>query len=60
MTTSGSPIEEDPAAANGYAIERTFYKLDGTKIDLKSLAQNQRVVVALKVTESQARYAQDC
>ncbi len=56
-TTSGSPVEEDPAAANGYAIERTFYKLDGTKTDLKSLAQNQRVVVALKVTELQARSA---
>ena len=58
MTTiSGSPIGEDPAVAHGYAIERTFYKLDGTKIDLKSLAQNERVVVALKVTEAQARYA---
>ncbi len=50
-TISGSPIEEDPAVAHGYAIERTFYTLDGTKIDLQSLAQNQRVVVALKVTE---------
>ncbi len=56
-TVSGAPIALDPAVANGYAIERSFYKLDGTKIDLQSLAQNQRVVVALKVTESQARYA---
>ena len=56
-TVSGAPIALDPAVANGYAIERTFYKLDGTKIDLKSIAQNQRVVVALKVTEAQARYA---
>ncbi|HZZ61291.1 MAG TPA: alpha-2-macroglobulin [Roseiarcus sp.] len=56
-TISGSPVDEDPAVAHGYAIERTFYKLDGTKIDLKSLAQNERVVVALKVTEAQARYA---
>ena len=58
MTTiSGAPIVPEPAASNGYAVERTFYKLDGTKIDLKSLAQNERVVVALKVTEAQARYA---
>ncbi len=56
-TVSGAPIALDPAVSNGYAVERSFYKLDGTKIDLKSLAQNQRVVVALKVTESQAKYA---
>jgi uncharacterized protein YfaS (alpha-2-macroglobulin family) len=56
-TVSGAPIETDPPVANGYAIERSFYKLDGTKIDLKSIAQNERVVVALKVTESEARYA---
>jgi uncharacterized protein YfaS (alpha-2-macroglobulin family) len=56
-TVSGSPITPQPAAANGYAIERTFYGLDGKPIDLKSVAQNQRVVVALKVTESEARYA---
>ena len=58
VSVSGAPIEPDPAVANGYAIERSFYKLDGTKIDsLQSMAQNERVVVALKVTEAQARYA---
>ena len=58
VSVSGAPIEPDPAIANGYAIERSFYKLDGTRIDsLQSMAQNERVVVALKVTEAQARYA---
>ena len=57
ITISGSPIAEDPAVAHGYGVERSFYRLDGTKIDLKSIAQNERVVVALKVTEAQARYA---
>ncbi len=58
VSVSGAPIEPDPAAANGYAIERSFYKLDGTKIEaLQSMAQNERVVVALKVTEAQARPA---
>src|SRR5271166_2835686 len=56
-TASGAPIEPEGAASNGYEIERSFYKLDGTKIDLNSVAQNERVVVALKVTEQQARYA---
>ena len=58
VSVSGAPIEPDPAAANGYAIERSFYKLDGTKLDaLQSMSQNERVVVSLKVTEAQARYA---
>ena len=58
VSVSGAPVEPDPAVARGYAIERTFYKLDGTKIDsLQSVAQNERVVVAIKVTEAQARYA---
>ena len=57
VTTSGVPLVPEPAAAQGYALERTFYKLDGTKIDLHSIAQNERIVVALKVTESEARYA---
>jgi alpha-2-macroglobulin len=58
VSVSGAPIEPDPAAASGYAIERSFYRLDGTRIDsLQSMAQNERVVVALKVTEAQARYA---
>ncbi len=57
ISVSGAPVEPDPAVSNGYAIERAFYKLDGTKIDLHSIAQNERVVVALRVTEAQARYA---
>jgi alpha-2-macroglobulin len=58
VSVSGAPIEPDPAVANGYAIERSFYKLDGTKLDaLQSMAQNERVVVALKVTEARARAA---
>jgi len=56
-TASGAPIEPEGAASNGYEIERSFYKLDGTKIDLGSITQNEHVVVALKVTESQAHYA---
>ena len=55
--SSGVPVAPEPAASQGYEIERTFYKLDGTKIELKSITQNERVVVVLKVTESEARYA---
>jgi alpha-2-macroglobulin len=57
ISVSGAPVEPDPAVANGYLIERTFYRLDGTRIDPHSIAQNERVVVSLKVTEAQARAA---
>ena len=57
VTFSGAPVAPEPAASHGYAIERTFYKPDGKPIDLTSLAQNDRVVVVLKVTEAEARYA---
>jgi uncharacterized protein YfaS (alpha-2-macroglobulin family) len=56
-TTSGAPLEPEPAASHGYEIAREFYKLDGKKIDLKSIAQNERVVVVLKITEAEAQYA---
>ncbi len=56
-TVSGSPIAPEPATSNGYTVERTIYSLDGKKLDLKSVQQNQRVVVALKVTEAEARAA---
>jgi alpha-2-macroglobulin len=56
-TTSGNPIVPEPAASQGYEIERNFYKLDGTKIEAKSVTQNDRFVIVLKVTEAEAKYA---
>ena len=57
MTVSGAPIEPAPAASQGYQVERSFYKLNGDKVDIAEITQNQRVVVALKITEAEARYA---
>ena len=56
-TVSGVPLTPAPAAAQGYELERQFFKLDGTKTDLKTLTQNERVVVVLKITETEAKYA---
>jgi uncharacterized protein YfaS (alpha-2-macroglobulin family) len=56
-TTSGNPSVPEPAAAQGYELERTFYKLDGTKFEAKSVTQNDRFVIVLKVTEAEAKYA---
>lgn len=57
VTASGNPATPEPAAANGYVIERAFYKLDGAKMDMASVRQNDRFVVALKLTEPTAAYA---
>ena len=56
-TVSGAPLEPEPAASQGYQIEREVYTLDGKKTELKSLTQNERVVVVLKITETEAKYA---
>jgi len=57
ITTSGVPVVPEPAASSGYDVERTFYKLDGTKFDASRVTQNDRFVIVLKVTEAEAKYA---
>ena len=57
LSVTGNPIGPEPAASQGYEIERTYYKLDGTKVEPKEVRQNDRLVTVLKVTEPQARYA---
>ncbi|KMO41465.1 alpha-2-macroglobulin [Methylobacterium variabile] len=51
---SGNPAVPEPAEAKGYAIERSYHRLDGSPADLGSLRQNDRLVVVLKVTEAKA------
>ena len=57
LTVSGNPLEPQPAAMQGYQIERTYYRLNGTKVDAGTVAQNDRLVVVLKITEKEANYA---
>ena len=57
VSVSGNPVGPEPAASRGYAIERTYYKLDGTKVDPSRVRQGDRLVTVLKVTEPQALYA---
>ena len=52
----GAALTPEPAASKGFTIERTYYTLDGKKVDLASatggtgqLKQNDRLVVVLKV-----------
>jgi len=58
MTTSGNPIApEQPESKHGYLIERAYYTMTGEKIDPAKIKQNDRFVVTLKVTETEAAYA---
>lgn len=57
VSVSGYPTTPEPAAAQGYSIERSYFRLDGSKVDPRQVRQNDRLVVVLKVTESDARFA---
>jgi uncharacterized protein YfaS (alpha-2-macroglobulin family) len=58
LTTSGNPSVPEPAAEQGYRVERQFFTLDGKKLDMaKAVTQTQRFVVSLKVTELESAYA---
>ena len=56
ITTIGASLTPEPAIARGFKIERSYYTLDGRKVELASadggrasLTQNERLVVVLKV-----------
>jgi uncharacterized protein YfaS (alpha-2-macroglobulin family) len=57
VTLSGHPLTPEPAVSQGYAIERSYWKFDGTQVDPASIRQNDRLVVTLKVTEPEAKQA---
>ncbi|MEZ5908410.1 MAG: alpha-2-macroglobulin [Hyphomicrobiaceae bacterium] len=59
ISVMGATARSEPAASNGLEIERSYYTLDGRKVDLESarggtatLGQNERLVVVLKVTST--------
>jgi uncharacterized protein YfaS (alpha-2-macroglobulin family) len=55
LSVTGHPIGFEPALAQGYTVERSYYRLDGTPAGTGQVRQNERLVTVLKVTESQAR-----
>jgi alpha-2-macroglobulin len=57
LTTTGNPTTPEPAGGQGYQIERVYYTLAGQKLDPATIKQNDRFVVTLKVTETEAAYA---
>ncbi|MCJ9706451.1 alpha-2-macroglobulin family protein, partial [Bradyrhizobium sp. SHOUNA76] len=56
VSVSGSPVTPEPAASNGFKIERNYFTLDGKPADISKVKQNQRFAVVLKITEAKPEY----
>src|SRR6202008_1104599 len=56
VSVSGSPIVPEPAASNGFKIERNYFTLDGKPADVTKAKQNDRFAVVLKITEAKPEY----
>ena len=51
VTTVAAPAQPLPAGGDGFSIERTYYKLDGTEANVTEATQNERYVVVLTINE---------
>jgi hypothetical protein len=56
VAVSGAPVTPEPAAANGFKIERNYFTLDGKPADISHAHQNDRFAVVLKITEAQPEF----
>ncbi|HTE95252.1 MAG TPA: alpha-2-macroglobulin, partial [Bradyrhizobium sp.] len=56
VSVSGAPVTPEPAASNGFKIERSYFALDGKPADVSKARQNDRFAVVLKITEAKPEY----
>jgi alpha-2-macroglobulin len=56
VSVSGSPLTPEPAASNGFKIERNYFTLDGKPADISKAKQNDRFAVVLKITEAKPEF----
>jgi uncharacterized protein YfaS (alpha-2-macroglobulin family) len=56
VSVSGAPVTPEPAASNGFKIERSYFSLDGKPADVSKAKQNDRFAVVLKITEAKPEY----
>jgi uncharacterized protein YfaS (alpha-2-macroglobulin family) len=56
VSVSGSPVTPEPAASNGFKIERNYFTLDGKPADVTKAKQNDRFAVVLKITEAKPEH----
>ena len=51
ITAVAAPAQPLPAGGEGFTIERTYYRLDGTEANVTQATQNERYVVVLRIQE---------
>jgi uncharacterized protein YfaS (alpha-2-macroglobulin family) len=56
VTVTGAPLTPEPAMEKGFKLERMTYTLGGDPADAKTVKQNTRLVILLKVTEAQPQF----
>lgn len=56
VSVTGAPIVPEPEIEKGFKIERLYYTLSGEPVDVKTVKQNQRFAVVLKITEMAPQY----
>lgn len=54
VTVTGVPAQALPAGGDGFKIERAYYSLAGEALPIETVGQNERFVVVLSITESNA------
>ena len=61
VSVIGASLTTEPAISKGFTVKRTYYKLDGEKVDLASaeggkseIAQNERLVAVLTIESDEA------
>lgn len=54
VTAVAAPVEPLAAGGDGFTIERAYYRLDGSQVDISEVRQNERFVVVIKVEEKNA------
>ena len=57
LTTTGIPLQAEPASGNGYRIERQYYTMDGQPVSVGTVPLNRRMVVVLTVSPSRVSKA---
>jgi hypothetical protein len=56
VSVSGAPLTPEPAAEQGFKIERKYFTLEGAPADPTHAKQNDRFVVVLTMTEPQPQF----
>jgi uncharacterized protein YfaS (alpha-2-macroglobulin family) len=56
VSVTGAPLVPEPEIEKGFKIERLYYTLTGEAVDIKTVKQNQRFAVVLKITEQKPQY----